>query len=332
MKSSPIKQWLRLNPAILGLSISGALLFILLMQGVLSGRFSVIFGPESPPGALDDLRIAIVHCLLAGYLPAAVLALLRGTRRTIEELEGDLISTEDVSHAGFAPHIKKRSLIVAGLLGMSFTVFTPFLTTPDPPWDPSLWSPEVWWHRLLALFIGWWAGWLVLAVQSTSAHISPLAARVRTVDLLDVSPWSPFVRQGLLTALIIVGVASIQLLMLVDPTEWPVVAVAVGLCLVLALLGLWLPVRDVHRRIQEVKEQELDWTRERIWDSKALLLDASAHGQVADLIAYYQLIDDAQEWPFRASTLVQVALFPLIPIVSWIGGLFIEGLLDRVLG
>ena len=53
---------------------------------------------------------------------------------------------------------------------------------------------------------------------------------------------------------------------------------------------------------------------------------------MADLIAYYQLIEDADEWPFRASTLVQVALFPLIPIVSWIAGLLIESLLDRVLG
>jgi hypothetical protein len=269
---------------------------------------------------------------MAGYLPAAVLALLRGTRRTVEELAGDLISTEAISQAGFVPRIEKRSLIFAGLMGTLFTVFTPFLTTTNPPWDPSYWSPEVWWHRVLGLLVGWWAGWLILVVQSTSTHVSRLASRVHTVDLLDVSPWSPFVRQGLLTALLIVGVVSIQLLMLVDPTEWPVVAVAAGLSLVLASASLWLPARGVNRRIREIKERELAWAREGIRDSKALLQDASAPGQMADLIAYHQLIEDAQDWPFHAYTVVQMALFVLIPIASWVGGLLIEGLLDRFLG
>jgi hypothetical protein len=120
--------------------------------------------------------------------------------------------------------------------------------------------------------------------------------------------------------------------MLVDPTEWPVVAVAAGLSLVLASASLWLPARGVNRRIREVKERELAWARERIRDSKALLQDASAPGQMADLIAYHQLIEDAQDWPFHAYTVVQMALFVLIPIASWVGGLLIEGLLDRFLG
>jgi hypothetical protein len=317
---------------ILGLSISGALVFGLLMQEVLSGRFTVIIGPESPPLGLDNLRIAVVHCLMTGYLPAAVLALLRGTRRTVNQLEGDLVSAEDISTAGLTPPIKKRSLFIAGLLGMVVTIFTPYLTTPGPPWDPSLWSPEVWWHRVLGLVMGWWLGWLFLVVGSTSTHVSQFASRVRTVDLLDVSPWSPFVRQGLLTALLIMGIASIQLLMLVDPTEWKVVVFGVCTYLVLALLGLWLPARGVHRRIREVKEQELGWIRERIWDSKALLQDTSSQGQMADLIAYHQLIEDADEWPFRASTAVQMALYLLIPVASWVGGLLIEGLLGHLFG
>ena len=332
MKSYPIKQWLRLHPVLLGLGISGALVFGLLMQEVLTGRLMVILGPESPPLGLDNLRIAVVHCLMTGYLPAAVLSLLRGMRRTINELEGDLVSTEDISVAGFVPHIERRSLVVAGLLGVLVTMFTPYLTTPVPPWDPSLWSPEVWWHRVLGLIMGWWLGWLVQVVRSTSAHVSQFASRVRTVDLLDLSPWSPFVRQGLLTALVIMGLASIQLLMLVDKTEWKVVVFGVGAYLGLALLGLWLPARGVHRRIREVKEQELEWTRKRIWHSKTLLQDASAQGQMADLIAYHQLIEDADEWPFRTSTLVQMALFLLIPAASWGGGLLIEGLLGQLFG
>jgi hypothetical protein len=213
-----------------------------------------------------------------------------------------------------------------------FTVFTPFLTTPEPPWNPSTWQPEVWWHRGLGLFIGWWAGWLTAAVWDTSKRTSRLATRVLAVDLLDLRQWSPFVRQGLLTALLIVGLVSILSLMLLDPTEWPVIAVAVGLCLPLALLGLWLPVRGAHRRIRQVKEAELEWVRERIRSTRRLMEAPLASGQMADLIAYLRLIEDAHEWPFQASTFVQMVLYLLIPVASWVGSLLIEELLGWLFG
>jgi hypothetical protein len=204
---------------------------------------------------------------------------------------------------------------------------------------------------VLGLFVGWWLGWLIWAVWSTSARISRLAARVASVDLLDMSAWSPFVKQGLLTALLTVGGLSICSLMLLEPRQWPAVAIWVVVCLPLALLGLLLPLRGAHQRILQVKEVELEWARGRIRQSRALLggalsevsedtpdtapSDASSEtspGQMSDLIAYLQLIDDVPEWPVQASALLQVTLYLLIPIVSWFGGLLIESLLDQLFG
>lgn len=101
---------------------------------------------------------------------------------------------------------------------MLFTVGTPFLTAQSP-WDPSTWSPEVWWHRVHGLFIGWWLGWFVLAVRDTSALTSRLAARIGSVDLLDLSPLSPFVKQGLLTALLTVSAVSMVLIVVLRINE-----------------------------------------------------------------------------------------------------------------
>jgi hypothetical protein len=50
------------------------------------------------------------------------------------------------------------------------------------------------------------------------------------------------------------------------------------------------------------------------------------------LNAYLQLIDDVPEWPFQSSTVLRVMLYLLIPIVSWLGGLLIEGMLDQLFG
>jgi hypothetical protein len=327
------RQRLLRNPAAIGLSIGTALLFGLLIQEILLDRFTVVFGPGEV--ALHEFRIAVIHCLLAGYLPSAYLLLLRGTRNTVHELENVLEPADAASGAGSSIHIGWRALFLAGLIGVLVTVFTPYLTTPtaESPWNPSTWSPEVWWHRVLGPLIGWWLGWFVLAVWDTSARTSRLAARVVSVDLLDLSPLSPFVRQGLLTALLIVGAVSVSSLFLLEPGQWPVVAIVVGLCLPLAMLGLWLPVRGVHRRIQEAKQAELEWTRARIRQSRDHLHDGSSDvspDEIGDLIVYLRFIEDVPEWPLQTSSIVQVALYLLIPVASWFGSLLIESMLDRL--
>jgi hypothetical protein len=327
-----MKGWALRHPVLLGASISGALLLGLLVQEVLMDRFTVILGPEGLLDEYGNLRIAVVHCILAGYLPGAYYSLLRGARNTVDQLEENLKPAEGTRPVSSAGQIGKRRLFVAGVLGVLFTLFTPYLTTPVPPWNPSTWQPEVWWHRVPSLFIGWWLGWLTAAVQDTSARTSRLASMVTTVDLLDVKQWSPFVRQGLLTALLIVGLISILGLMLIDPTEWRVVVVGVGLGLPLALLGLWLPVRGVHQRICLVKEREQEWIREQIRMARDRLPEAATQGQMADLVAYLQLVEDAPEWPFSVSSLLQVTLYLLIPAASWVGGLLIEGLLGQFFG
>ncbi|WP_135611806.1 hypothetical protein [Methanococcoides sp. AM1] len=329
MTFPPIKQIIHQKPAFPGLIISGILLCGLLMQEYLLGRFPVIFEEEY---LLQDFWIAVIHCLLAGYLPSAYLFLLRGTRNTFEGLKNVLEPVTDPSYVNSAVRFKKRDLIVWGLLGVLFAVLLPYQTATSP-WDPSTWHPEVVWHRVLEPFIGWWAGWFFGAVWITSMRTSRLATRIKSVDLLDLSPLSPFVKQGLLTTLLTVGMVSIFSLLLLDPGEWPVVARAYVGSLLIALVGFWLPMRGVHRRIHEIKEAELKWTREKIHQSEALLHSGSPDsppGQIADLAAHLQLIEDVQEWPFESLTIVHVLAYLLIPLLSWLGGLLIESLLEII--
>ena len=330
------KQNLYRYPAILGLIISTALLLLLFLQELLLGRLTVLFGPLGSP---RDLRLAIIHCLLAGYLPSACLYLWRGMRQTAAELEGILKPDDDAPLAASAMHLSNelpvgtKSLVLAGLLGVLLTVLLPFLTAETAAWDPSTWYPEVWWHRLLGLFAGWWFGWFVLAIWVASTQSSRLAARIQRLDLLDLSPLSPFVKQGLLTSLLAVGAATLLSLFLLEPGQWPVVVISVGFALPLAIIGLLLPVLGAHRRIREAKEAELEWTRERIRRASSFVYKLSAPespGQLGDLYAYQQLIRDVPEWPIEGSALLRVTLYLGIPVVSWFLSLLIENLLDFV--
>ena len=328
------RQLLYHYPAILGLIISGALLLLLFLQEMLLGSQSEIFGSAV---STRDLRLAIIHCLLAGYLPSACLYLWRGMRRTVDEL-GPVLMPDSDGPAGDSattpwPEMKisTKVLLLSGLLGMLLTVLLPLLTAETAAWAPSTWNPEVWWHRLLGLFIGWWSGWFVLAVWYTSAQTSRLAARIQKLDLFDMSPLAPFVKQGLLTSLLAVGAASLFSLFLLEPGQGPAVVIAVGLTLPLAIAGLLLPVRGAHVRIREAKEAELAWTRERIRRASSIVYKLSAPespGQLADLYAYQQLIRDVPDWPIEGSAFIQVALYLAIPVVSW----FCNLLIGKVLG
>jgi hypothetical protein len=335
MNLTPTKQILYRHPAVLGLIIGGTLLLGLLLQGILLDRFPVILGGVEP---LAEFRIAVVHCLLAAYLPSACLYLLRGARNTIDELGPILKPADDLPQLDPVADIGKGRLFLSGLIGVALSMFLPLLTAFKSPWDPATWTPEVVWHRILGPFIGWWLGWFVLAVWYTSAQTSRLAARIGAIDLFDLSPLFPFTRQGLLTALLAVGAGTIVSLFLLDPGQGPAVAIAIVICLPLAALGLLLPVRGAHRRIREVKKAELEWTRDRIRQSRSLLDDAHTQGapgvvpgQMADLIAYVQLVDDAQEWPFQGSTFVQMVLYVLIPAGSWFATALVKAVVENLI-
>jgi hypothetical protein len=70
----------RVSPLWLGIGISGSLVGLLMISETVLGRWDLLLGDEGfdplarvSTGILRDVRIAIVHCLLVGYLPAALL-------------------------------------------------------------------------------------------------------------------------------------------------------------------------------------------------------------------------------------------------------------------
>jgi hypothetical protein len=329
------RRWPERHPVVLGLTISGTLLLGLVAQEILLNRFALM---RADPDVAKVFRIAISHCLMAGYFPAAYYALLRGTRETVRELGETLDPTDADWRVDSAVQITKRTLLICCTVGLVASVAMPYLSSETPPWNPSYWAPEVWWHRLLGVIAAVWVGFFFAAVIDTAAQTLRLADWIDVMDLLDLSVWAPFVKQGLLTSLLVIGGLTVQAIRLFEPQERTILAITFGLTLPLALLGLWLPVRGAHRRIRQAKEAELARISERIQQARTLLLEGAADGlagispdQMPSLIAYLQLVESIPDWPFRASTAVQLVLYLLIPVASWFGKKLIEGLLDRFL-
>jgi len=200
--------------------------------------------------------------------------------------------------------------------------------------DLSLSNPSfVWTVWRLPLFI-----WLTFVLIVTDLIATRSYLRVGRdlieVDLLDVQSLIPFARRGLRSALTWVvyliifslfwigNAASEHNLMLFVP----VLAMAIGAYIV--------PLVGVHSNIVSVKRATLDRLRDEIRIERATFTNTQAatdSPKLANLIAYYQLIDGTREWPIDAANLLRFFMYLLIGLGSWLGGAFVELMLDRTL-
>jgi hypothetical protein len=334
----------RLSSLKLGLGISGSLLVVLLVTETVLGRWA-LFSTEGEfdafarvsSGILRDFRIAVVHCLIAGYVPAALLHVLRSGRRTVHALQKALdCSDEECADIAALMRLSLPGLLVMGLLGFAMSLAIPHFVPPVPEtlWNPASWPPEVFWHRILGPIVSilqWWLGYAVITV---SLRMSRIARRLDRVDLLDLSPLSPFTQQGLTNSLLLIGLVSIWSLMLLETGFGQMMILIGGTMFLLVTLALMLPVRGVHRRIREAKDAELGWVNAAIATRRTALQSnpaAGRGGEMADIVAYRALVEDVPEWPFTTSTYARIFLYALIPLASWSIGIVAEEIVGRAL-
>ena len=93
MKNTSIVE--TISPLWLGIGISGSLILILLITETALGRWEALLASGEftaltsvSDHVLRDIRLAIVLCLVMGYLPAAFLHVIRHARRTVFLLQG----------------------------------------------------------------------------------------------------------------------------------------------------------------------------------------------------------------------------------------------------
>lgn len=335
----------RVSPLKLGLAISTLLLVGFLLWETVHGQWTLLATAlqseelyRQPGGILRDFRIAIVHILLAGYLPAALLAVVQSGRRTVYELQGALeCSPEECSALAASIRLEPWRLAVAGLVGLIIGVTFPYFTPPVPEhvWSPSSWSPEVAWHRILGPIAAFLAIALMYAVVAVSVRMSRISAGLSSMDLLELRSLQPFTRQGLTNALLVLGWVTISGLMVVTESGFGTLGLLLGMAtLFVAGAAFLMPLRGVHSRIRTAKEDELSWLDARIVKQRNALktgrLD-DVSGSLADLVAYRDLVRGVPDWPIGTSSWARFALYLLIPLFSWAAAALVERLVNALI-
>lgn len=334
----------RTSPLWLGIGISGSLILILLAIETMLGRWDLFLvnGELNPfakvsEGVLRDIRIALVHCLQVGYLPAAFLFVMRNSRQSVIALQGALgCSPEECEKLAASVRLRPAWLVVFAIIGFLMAIAGPYLVPPVPanPWSPDSWSPEVAWHRILgpvAIVGAWWLGYAVISV---SLRMSLIAKKLQHIQLFDLPPLAPFTQLGLRNGLALIGSLSIWSPMLYETGFGHMMLYVGGGALISAAVALVLPVRGVHKRIQQSKEAELRWLNGKISRLRCTFQNQDANkssGEMADLIAYRGLVESVPEWPFTTSTYARLILYVLLPLLTWGIGIVAEEVVARAI-
>jgi hypothetical protein len=307
--------------------------------GFMIGLLVVFFGGRAFVGGStnlpsDNLRVSITQIVQVAYAAAAYAYVLMTARKATHDL---------APVAGHAPQWQamldragthsRWVLVLVGLgsylvLGVNATNIT---TTETDPWYWQEWDYDIWWQRATTVLITWWMGCLVYVTVAESTRLSRLSDAITSLDLLDLTPYQPLIRQGLTNALLMIGLGSVLSLLMVESRYGPLLLAVWISCVIVAWIGLMFPLRGIRAKIRVAKDLELAWCRQALKTARDELKSDAPARSVAEIIAYRSVIENIRNWPFDNPTLTRFALYLLIPLVSWFGGVFVERGLDLFL-
>jgi hypothetical protein len=317
--TAPVSDGTRRSPWRLAFVVGGALVVaFLLAQAVQERR------PFALAGSAKDVRIALLHCVMAGVFPAALLVALDEARRA-----GDALRAP----ASLAP--SRRTLALWALLGVAGSLFGPYLMEPNVAgplawWRPSAWSPETAWHRVLGPVAGVASTLLNVTLVVTTLRLARLAPPVGVDELLDPRPLAGYARPALRLATLAILELSLYAAFALEFGAALQVLWTATLSASLAALALLLPLGRVHARLSAVRRDELAWCDAELREARTALRTAGdARGRLADLAAYRALVHGASEWGVDVPAARRLALYLLLPLGSWVASSVVQHLLER---
>ena len=322
-----------LHPALSGLVFAMAWIALYLLTRWLAGEGVINTGGETPAGLPEAAVGFAVAAAAAGYALGAGYAINAENAATLEELRPLL--AQQTGKLGSRSDVTLRASRVYGCIGLvSGAVFS---YAADSAVAQLLRLEVFSSDGLLSLMILPLTFWLFTrAAYFTISGMQSVARVVEedlSVDLLDLSRLSPLGQMALRASLLWIGAAVVASLSVVLTQQTIAEFLVILFLLLVATVTFVIPVRGVHRKMREAKRDELLRVSAEIRrDREEVRVLAPGAGAAAirlpALLAYEARIRSVQEWPFDTPTLLRFVLFLMIPVFSWLGGAFVERLIE----
>jgi hypothetical protein len=282
-------------------------------------------------------KAQIVFALLLGYtvaagryLPVAIFRDLQESGHADRSID---LERDELQVLRYPIDVVRRSRYVgvAGVLG--FLALHVFFNLRLIGGGPAMWYPEMAWSLLALPLLGWLLARSAFFTMGGANEAMRASASEQKIDLLNLRPFYVGGRIGLRLALVwIIGCSITSLFLLQSQVGNRIVPMLIA-GIAIAVVALVLPVRAVQQRIHRAKLAELALVDAELRGTRdaALLGKDGPEGRLADLLSYRSYIESLREWPFDTSTFARFGLYLLIPVVSWVGGAFVERLVSSLL-
>lgn len=297
----------------IGLALGLVLLAGLFVAEAVQGRLS----GDAWKALARDLRIAVFHCVAVAYVVAAWL----GVRHALARLAAQIGRPADAFTRTHAWH-----LVLGAVLGTGFALAGPFLSahsTAFNPWLPASWSPEVTWHRVLGLPLGFGIGVLLAEVGARGVELGALARTLPIASPYDRRGVDALGRAALTLTLWPAGLFVVGGLLLIERDHWVHLAILTPFIASVGLAALAPTFLCLRLRLLMLKEAELERLTAAIAPLQAQLLEGTGPavpGRYADLLASRTHLLDLPDWPFDRDGSVGVLVLFAMPALSAVAG------------
>ncbi len=163
-----------------------------------------------------------------------------------------------------------------------------------------------------------------------------LGRRNARVSLLNTYRLLPFGRVSISTSLALIGaLAFFPLISLKNGFNLAESLPGIIAILVPLLVLFIIPTWPVHRRLAQMKERELVALNTRIeacHDAAGEVgLETRRFEQLVALLNYRREIAQVSTWPFDVGNMTRLALYLIIPPLTWTGGALMENIVNMLL-
>lgn len=303
---------------------------------------AVIVARDGDPALAPDAWTALCMALLwwsilslGQYTRVANLAEARSLARLGVPLQHDrLKALEDGP-----PRAARRRALAFGLVGGALgIVFYTLVYRPDghPVAPLGMTVANAWFLVMTVTLFAEIFRSLSFLRTDTVAFVRDLDHRV-AIDLFDIAKLDGFGRIALRGALPWLVTGTIVLLLLLGQQSSELfVPLVVGLISSATIVFAW-PMWRVHRLIDRAKKIELARLRPAIAEAMRVfeadgIEDDRATTRLAALLALEARIEHVREWPLDLPTVMRFAAYLALPLGSWLGGAFVERILNLVMG
>ena len=317
---------------------SGALVSVLSLA-VFCGYQILMGNPIMDPvrgGLYVATNSALGIAVTGGYVLAATWSVSRAVRRELKAFGVDvgdpILADLDLARDDFGA----GAVVVSRYVGGAAVVLAVSIVAALDALVDMGWAAGVEASFAMTLLLVW-----ICARSSffTLADATDTRGVEIELDVLSLGALDCYGRIGLRLSLAWIAGVSIFVLMsflfpILNEGAWYTVAVPVfGVSLLVATLALLLPARRARRQIRRIKRVALQEIDDAVFVAREAVVrnDLHEYGRLSDLLTYRTFVEGVREWPFDAGTLMRFSFYTLIPVGSWLGGAFVERIVDAAL-